>query len=92
MKLVIHPAVDADRLQAIVAAAGSMQVINAASEAEAHAAIVDADAFFGKLTAPLLAAVDSPAMGAIAHGQPGTLYLSRAGRAPGRADQHAGAV
>ncbi len=56
MKLVIYPAVDADRLQAIRAAAGSMQVVNAAGEAEARAAIVDADAFFGKLTAPLLAA------------------------------------
>mgnify|MGYP001170184097 CR=1 FL=1 len=56
MKLVIHPAVDADRLGSILAAAGSMQVINAAGDAEARAAIVDADAFFGKLTAPLLAA------------------------------------
>jgi phosphoglycerate dehydrogenase-like enzyme len=56
MKLVIYPAVEAHRLQAIVDAAGSMQVVNAASDAEARAAIVDADAFFGKLTAPLLAA------------------------------------
>ena len=56
MKLVIHPAVDADRLQAITAAAGAMQVVNAASDGKARAAIVDADAFFGKLTAPLLAA------------------------------------
>jgi phosphoglycerate dehydrogenase-like enzyme len=55
MKLVIHPAVEPERAQRIVAAAGPMQVVNAASEAEALDAIVDADAFFGKITPALLA-------------------------------------
>src|SRR2546426_439149 len=56
MQLVIHPAVEPDRLSKIVAAAGPMRVVNAADEAQALAAIADADAFFGKLTPPLLAA------------------------------------
>ena len=56
MKLVIHPPVEADRLGRIIAAAGEMTVVNAASEAEAIKAMPDADAFFGKLTPPLLAA------------------------------------
>jgi len=55
VKLVIHPPVDAERLAKIRAAAGSMTVVNAASAGEAGQAIVDADAFFGKLTPPLLA-------------------------------------
>ena len=33
-----------------------MRVVNAATEAEATAAIADADAFFGKITPPMLAA------------------------------------
>src|SRR6476469_3043694 len=56
MKLVIHPPVEAARLEKIVAAAGPMRVVNAADEAEAVAAMPDADAFFGKITPPLLAA------------------------------------
>jgi phosphoglycerate dehydrogenase-like enzyme len=55
MKLVIYPAVEAERLERIAAAAGSMQVVNAASADEAAAALIDADAFFGKMTPPLLA-------------------------------------
>lgn len=55
MKLVIHPAVEAERFQRIAAAAGPMQVVNAASGDEAAAALADAEAFFGKLTPPLLA-------------------------------------
>lgn len=54
MKLVIFPAVDEARRARIQAAAGSMVVVNAASEAEAAEAIVAADAFFGKLTPALL--------------------------------------
>ena len=53
MKLVIHPAVEPERLDRIVAAAGSMEVVNAASEAEAVEQIPDADAFFGKMTPAL---------------------------------------
>jgi phosphoglycerate dehydrogenase-like enzyme len=56
MKLVIHPAVEPERLAKIVAAAGSMQVANVVDAALAEREIADADAFFGKLTPPLLAA------------------------------------
>jgi phosphoglycerate dehydrogenase-like enzyme len=56
MKLVIHPSVESARLSRIVEAASPMTVVNAASESAAAAAIPDADAFFGKLTPPLLAA------------------------------------
>jgi phosphoglycerate dehydrogenase-like enzyme len=58
MKLVIHPSVEPERLAKIAAAAKPMQVVNAASDAEALAQVHDADAFFGKLTPPLLAAAD----------------------------------
>jgi phosphoglycerate dehydrogenase-like enzyme len=56
MKLVIYPAVDSQRLAKIVAAAGPMQVVNAADASAARREIADADAFFGKLTPELLAA------------------------------------
>ncbi len=56
-KLVIHPAVDAHRLAAILEAAGDGgTVVNAPDEDAAAAAMVDADAFFGKMTPKLLAA------------------------------------
>ena len=55
MKLLISPPVDEARLQKITAAAGPMHVVNAAEEDEARTKIVDADAFFGKLTPGLLA-------------------------------------
>jgi phosphoglycerate dehydrogenase-like enzyme len=56
VKLVVHPPVEPERLAKIRAAAGDMAVVNAASEAAALGEIADADAFFGKLTRPLLAA------------------------------------
>jgi phosphoglycerate dehydrogenase-like enzyme len=56
MKLVIHPPVEAARLEKITTAARPMRVVNAADEAEAVAALSDADAFFGKITPPMLAA------------------------------------
>jgi phosphoglycerate dehydrogenase-like enzyme len=56
MKLVIHPPVEAARLEPIREAAGSATVVNAADETEALRAIAEADAFFGKITPPLLAA------------------------------------
>ena len=56
MKLLIHPPVEYDRLNKILAAAGPMTVVNAGNDAEALQSVVDADAFFGKLTPPLLAA------------------------------------
>ena len=56
MKLVLHPPVEDARLKRIVAEAGELTVINAADEREALANMPDADAFFGKITPPLLAA------------------------------------
>ncbi|MBC8350964.1 MAG: D-2-hydroxyacid dehydrogenase [Planctomycetes bacterium] len=56
MKLVIYPAVEADRLSRIETAAGAMAVENIGEEDAAVEAIRDADAFFGKLTTAMLAA------------------------------------
>jgi phosphoglycerate dehydrogenase-like enzyme len=56
MTLVIHPPVEAARLERIRAAAGSLPVVNAADEAAALRAMPEAEAFFGKITPPLLAA------------------------------------
>jgi len=56
MKLVIHPPVEDARLARIREAAGPMAVANAKDEAEAIREIAEADAFFGKLTPPMLAA------------------------------------
>jgi phosphoglycerate dehydrogenase-like enzyme len=54
MKLVIHPPIDEQRLARIREAAGGMQVVNCADEDEALREMPDADAFFGKMTPPLL--------------------------------------
>jgi phosphoglycerate dehydrogenase-like enzyme len=56
MKLVLHPPVESERLQQIQQAAGAMAVVNAPDKATALQQIADADAFFGKLTPPLLSA------------------------------------
>lgn len=56
MKLLVHPAVDDTRLRKLAEAAGAMQVVNAATDHHAREQIAEADAFFGKLTPPLLAA------------------------------------
>jgi phosphoglycerate dehydrogenase-like enzyme len=56
VKLVIHPPVEALRLNKVVAAAGAMSVANAASPDEARELMADADAFFGKITPALLSA------------------------------------
>ena len=56
MKLVIHPPVDNPRLMRIREASPEIEIVNAEEEASVIPAIVDADAFFGKLTAPMLAA------------------------------------
>jgi phosphoglycerate dehydrogenase-like enzyme len=56
MKLVIFPPVDAARLARIREAGAPMQISNSRDEHEAAREIVDADAFFGKITPPLLAA------------------------------------
>jgi phosphoglycerate dehydrogenase-like enzyme len=52
--MVIYPAVDQDRLQAITAATGQMEVVQAEDLAAARREIVDAEAFLGKLTPELL--------------------------------------
>jgi phosphoglycerate dehydrogenase-like enzyme len=56
MKLVIHPAVEPERLARITAAASPMTVVNAVDEDQALANMGDADAFFGKMMPRLLAA------------------------------------
>jgi phosphoglycerate dehydrogenase-like enzyme len=56
MKLLVHPPVSDARLSRIVEAAQPMRVVNAQDDRQALAEIVDADAMFGYLTAPLLAA------------------------------------
>jgi phosphoglycerate dehydrogenase-like enzyme len=56
MKMVLNPLVEPDRLAKIEAARGTMTVVNATDEAEAVREIEDADAFFGKITPPMLAA------------------------------------
>jgi phosphoglycerate dehydrogenase-like enzyme len=55
MKLLLHPPVEPERLVRIEAAAGPMTVVNTADEASALDNMPDADAFFGKITPPLLA-------------------------------------
>ena len=57
MKLVIHPPVERERLDRIVATAGPMAVVNAGDEGHALRHLPDADAFFGKLTPRLLALI-----------------------------------
>jgi phosphoglycerate dehydrogenase-like enzyme len=58
MKIVIHPAVDPDRLEALKTAAPGAEWVNAADEAEAVAAIAGADALLGKVTPAILAGAD----------------------------------
>ena len=56
MKLVVYPKVSEARLASMRAAAAPMDVVQAADERAALAAIADADALFGYLTLPLLKA------------------------------------
>lgn len=56
LKIVISPAIDAQRYAQLVEAAGDVPVKNCASTSEARLEIVDATGFFGKLTPELLAA------------------------------------
>ncbi len=55
-KLLLFPPVDESRLEKIRLAAGDMPVVNAATDADALREMVDATAFFGKLTPELLSA------------------------------------
>ncbi len=56
MSLVLSPAVEPARLEAIVRAAGKVDVVNAADAPTALAAMPSTTGFFGKLTPELLAA------------------------------------
>jgi phosphoglycerate dehydrogenase-like enzyme len=56
MAIVIHPAIDAERLAAVRRASGSLEVVNAATRDAALAAMPSAAGFFGKITPGLLAA------------------------------------
>jgi phosphoglycerate dehydrogenase-like enzyme len=56
MKLLIHPAVEAERFAMIVQAVGGMKVVNVGDSEAARREITDADGFFGKITPDLLAA------------------------------------
>src|SRR5262245_51553159 len=56
LKLLIHPAIEAERLAAVSAIASNLEVVNAAEVEQARDAITDADAFFGKMTPELLSA------------------------------------
>lgn len=58
MKFVIHPAVEPDRLAALVAAAPEAEWINASEAHAALAALPGADAFIGKITPEMLAQAD----------------------------------
>jgi phosphoglycerate dehydrogenase-like enzyme len=58
MKLVIFPAVDPERLQALQGAAPTAEWVNAGSASEAEAAVPGADAFVGKITPAMLARAD----------------------------------
>ena len=55
MKLVCYPALDTARAARVADAVGDGQVVHCATTNAAAAAIVDADAFFGKLTPQILA-------------------------------------
>ncbi len=56
MKLVTYPDVGPERLRKIEASSAPMRVVNCATETRAVEEIVDADAFFGKLTPEMLSA------------------------------------
>jgi phosphoglycerate dehydrogenase-like enzyme len=58
MKLVIYPAVEPDRLEALQAASEGAVIVNATTAADAQAAMPGADAFVGKITPAMLAAAD----------------------------------
>lgn len=52
--LVIHPAIDEARLARLHGVSPALRIVNCHDSAQAHEAIVDAEAFFGKLTPTLL--------------------------------------
>ena len=56
MKLLIFPAIDEQRLKRIAEAAPSIEIINTSESSDAERAVVNADAFFGKISPSLLRA------------------------------------
>jgi phosphoglycerate dehydrogenase-like enzyme len=58
MKIVVYPAVDAERLESFQAAAPAAEWVNAATAGLAEAAMLGADAFVGKITPAMLARAD----------------------------------
>jgi phosphoglycerate dehydrogenase-like enzyme len=56
VKLVIHPPVEAERLEKIASAAPAAEIVNARDAAEAEREIADAEAFFGKISPAMLKA------------------------------------
>ncbi|MDP6445455.1 MAG: D-2-hydroxyacid dehydrogenase [Pirellulaceae bacterium] len=54
IKMVIHPPIDEERLAQLRAAAANVDIVNCATSEQAASEIVDARAFFGKLTPALL--------------------------------------
>jgi phosphoglycerate dehydrogenase-like enzyme len=58
MKLVIYPAIEPERLEALRAAAPAAEWVNAREAAEAEAAMPGADAVVGKITPAMLARAD----------------------------------
>lgn len=58
MKLVVHPAVEPDRLAALRAEAPEAQWVNAVEAKEAEEATAGADGFLGKITPAMLARAD----------------------------------
>jgi phosphoglycerate dehydrogenase-like enzyme len=58
MKLVIHPAVELERWEALRASAPGAEWVNATTEQEAEEAMPGTDAFLGKITPAMLARAD----------------------------------
>jgi phosphoglycerate dehydrogenase-like enzyme len=58
MKIVVHPPVEPQRLEALKTAAPTARWVNAQSAEEAQSAMAGADAFLGKITPPMLAKAD----------------------------------
>jgi phosphoglycerate dehydrogenase-like enzyme len=58
MKLIIHPAVELERWEALRAAAPGAEWVNAATEGEAEEAMPGTDGFLGKITPTMLARAD----------------------------------
>lgn len=54
MKILIYPALSVEEFAELRTVAGGVEIVNAQSEAEARAAIVDADAMIGMITPDLL--------------------------------------